>query len=178
MRSIFLGLMASILALAACGGTVPVMAADAPEFTHTSPSDWINSTPKTVASLRGSVVLVEFWTFDCYNCRNTLPWLKAIHTEYGPRGLEVVSVHTPELAQERVPENVRAAIKKLGITYPVMIDGDFSYWRAMNNRYWPAFYLIDRDGKITQTAIGELHRGDRRGDAMEAAIREQLKSGR
>jgi len=92
------------------------MAITAPELPHQAPADWINSAPFTLASLRGSVVLVEFWTFDCYNCRNTLPWLKAVQAEYGPRGLKVVSVHTPELPQERDPENVRAAVKKLGIT--------------------------------------------------------------
>ncbi len=103
MHRIVLGLAASLLALIGCGGSVPAMAAEAPEFTHTATDDWINSAPLTLASLRDSVVLIEFWTFDCYNCRNTLPWLKAIHAEYGPRGFEVVSVHTPELEQERVP---------------------------------------------------------------------------
>jgi thiol-disulfide isomerase/thioredoxin len=126
MQRTITALAALLLALIGCGGTVPAMATDAPEFTHRAPADWINSAPLTLASLRGSVVLVEFWTFDCYNCRNTLPWLKAIHDEYGPRGLTVVSVHTPELEQERVPANVQAAVKKLGITYPVMIDGDYS----------------------------------------------------
>src|SRR5262245_27966489 len=158
-------LVLSLLALAACGGNVPAMATEAPEFTHHESTDWINSAPLTLASLRGSLVLVEFWTFDCYNCRNTLPWLKAIHEEYGPRGLKVVSVHTPELPQERDPANVRKAVQELGITYPVMIDGDYSYWRAMNNRYWPAFYLVE-DGKIVLAGFGELHRGTQRGDAM------------
>jgi len=120
------------------------------------------------------VVLVEFWTFDCYNCRNTLPWLKAIHAEYAPRGLKVVSVHTPELPQERDPDNVRKAVRDLGIAYPVMIDEDFTYWRALNNRYWPAFYLVGRDGAIALTAFGELHRGTARGDQMEARIRALL----
>lgn len=174
MRRTFIAVLASCLALTACGGSVTAMAAEAPEFTHSQPVDWINSDPLTLASLRGSVVLIEFWTFDCYNCRNTLPWLKAIDAEYGPRGLKVVSVHTPELPQERIPANVRAAVKELGISYPVMIDGDFSYWRAMNNRYWPAFYLVGRDGKIVLGAFGELHRGTKRGDDMEEAIRKQL----
>ena len=162
---------AGLLAFLAGAGTVPAMATAAPEFPHQSASDWINSAPLTLASLRGSVVLVEFWTFDCYNCRNTLPWLKAIHDEYGARGLQVVSVHTPELEQERNPANVRAAVKRLGITYPVMIDEDYSYWRAMNNRYWPAFYLIDRDGNVVLRAFGELHRGEARSDTVESRIR-------
>lgn len=175
MKRITGGLAAILLALAGCGGSVPGMAAEAPEFTHSKTAEWINSAPLTLSSLRGSLVLVEFWTFDCYNCRNTLPWLKAIHEEYGPRGLKVVSVHTPELAQERIPENVKASVKELGITYPVMIDGDYSYWRAMNNRYWPAFYLIDGEGKIVLNAFGELHRGTKRGDQVETAIRERLR---
>jgi hypothetical protein len=78
------------------------------------------------------------------------------------------------LPQERVPDNVRAAVTELGITYPVMIDGDSSYWRALENRYWPAFYLVDRDGHIALAAFGELHRGTDRGDRMEARIRELL----
>ena len=164
----------AVLSLLSCAATVPAMATTAPELPHQSASDWINSAPLTLASLRGSVVLIEFWTFDCYNCRNTLPWLKAIHAEYAQRGLKVVSVHTPELPQERDPANVRTAVKELGITYPVMIDGDFSYWRAMKNRYWPAFYLVDRDGTIVLAAFGELHRGETRGDAMEARIRDLL----
>lgn len=169
-----LGFAAALLAFVGLAGSVPAMATPAPEFPHQAATDWINSAPLTLASLRGSVVLVEFWTFDCYNCRNTLPWLKAIHAEYGPRGLKVVSVHTPELEQERDPANVRAAVKELGITYPVMIDGDYSYWRAMKNRYWPAFFLIDRQGTIVLGAFGELHRGEQRGDQVETRIRELL----
>lgn len=168
------GFAAALLALLGWAGSVPAMASEAPEFPHQAATDWINSAPLTLESLRGSVVLVEFWTFDCYNCRNTLPWLKSIHAEYGPRGLKVVSVHTPELERERNPANVRAAVKELGITYPVMIDADYSYWRAMKNRYWPAFYLVDRDGSIVLSAFGELHRGDKRGDAMESRIRELM----
>jgi thiol-disulfide isomerase/thioredoxin len=162
--------------LSACGGSVPVMSKEIPEFTHRAAADWLNSAPLQLADLRGQVLLVEFWTFDCINCRNTLPWLKAIHDEYAAHGLRVISVHTPELPQERDPDNVRAAVEELGVTYPVMIDEDFSYWRALNNRYWPAFYLVGRDGHIADTAIGELHKGHRRGDEMEAAIRKLLTS--
>ena len=86
----------------------------------------------------------------------------------------MISVHTPELPQERAPDNVRAAVKDLGITYPVMLDENFSYWRALDNRYWPAFYLVGRDGRIALAACGELHRGTARGDRMEARIRELL----
>ena len=166
--------IAATLALAGCGGSVTTMAAPAPEFTHHAASEWINSPPLTLQALHGEVVLVEFWTFDCYNCRNTLPWLQATHAAYAAKGLKVVSVHTPELPQERVPDNVRAAVKELGITYPVMLDEDYSYWRALGNRYWPAFYLVDREGHVALAAFGELHRGTARGDKMEARIRELL----
>ena len=174
MKRRHLGFAAALLAFMGSAGSVPAMATSAPEFPHQAATDWINSAPLTLASLRGSVVLVEFWTFDCYNCRNTLPWLKSIDAEYGAHGLKVVSVHTPELEQERNPANVRAAVKELGITWPVMIDGDYSYWRSMRNRYWPAFYLIDRQGNIVLGAFGELHRGEKRGDEVEARIRDLM----
>ena len=168
------GLPAALLALMVCGASAATTPNKLPEFTHTASSEWINSPPLRLSSLRGSVVLIEFWAFDCSNCRATLPWLESVHAEYGTRGLEIVSVHTPELKQEYVPANVRKVVKELGIRYPVMIDADYSYWTALSNRYWPAFYLVDRNGKIVSTALGELHRGEERGDAMEAAIRAQL----
>ena len=163
-----------LLCLMFCGASVAGTPSRLPEFTHSASSEWINSSPLKASSLRGSVVLIEFWAFDCSNCRATLPWLESAHAEYGMRGLKIVSVHTPELQQEYVPANVRKVVKELGIEYPVMIDADYSYWTALNNRFWPAFYLVDRKGRIVRTAFGELHRGEERGDAMEAAIREQL----
>lgn len=146
----------------------------APEFTHANAAEWINSEPRTLANLQGQVVLVEFWTFGCSNCRNTLPWLKAMHAQYRDHGLVVVSVHTPEFAHERDAAKVHDAVKRLGIDYPVMLDNDFSYWKALENRYWPAFYLVGRTGRIEATAIGELHRGETRGDRFEEQIRTLL----
>jgi thiol-disulfide isomerase/thioredoxin len=174
MQRMHARLLAVLLAFALGGASNAATPAKAPDFTHTASTDWINSPPLRISSLRGSVVLIEFWAFDCSNCRNTLPWLEAVHAEYGARGLKIVSVHTPELKQEYAPANVRRVVKELGIGYPVMIDADYSYWNALGNRYWPAFYLVDRSGRIVQTAIGELHRGEARGEAMEQAIREQL----
>lgn len=146
----------------------------APEFSHSAAPQWINSAPQSLAALRGKPVLIEFWTFDCVNCRQSLPWMKAIHERYGKEGLAIVSVHTPELAQERDPANVREAVQRLGITYPVMLDTDFSYWTAMGNQYWPAFYLVDRDGRIVASQIGELHEGTARGDTFEQEIRQAV----
>ncbi len=153
---------------------MPAAPSPAPEFTHTSADQWINSRPQTLAELRGRVVLVEFWTFGCSNCLHTLPWLKAVHERYGEQGLVIVSVHTPEFAHEHDVAKVRAAVKKHGIGYAVMLDNDFSYWNALANRYWPAIYLIDRTGDVTATAIGELHHGEPRGDDFEGKIQRLL----
>ena len=165
-------LFAGLLALASCtaAADLPV----APPFPAMRADAWINSPPLSLAGLKGQVILVEFWTFGCSNCRNTLPWLKRVAARYRDQGLVVVSVHTPEFDHERLPANVRKAVRDLGITYPVMLDPDFEYWRRLNNRYWPAFYLIDRQGRIVATAIGELHAGEPRGDRFEAQLRAQL----
>ena len=146
----------------------------APAFTHTSAADWLNSPPLTLERLRGQVVLVEFWTYGCSNCRNTLPWLKAVHARYQDQGLAVVSVHTPEFDRERDHAKIADAVRSLGVKYPVMIDNDSSYWQAMNNRYWPAFYLIDQNGKVVASAFGELHAGTARGDRFEDQIKALL----
>ena len=163
------------LTLAVLATPLPAMAADAlPEFTHRAPADWINSPPLTVAGLRGKAVLVEFWTFDCINCLRTLPWIRATEMRYRAQGLVVVAVHTPELPRERLPANVRAAVKRLGIEAPVMIDGDFSYWKALGNQYWPAVHLYDRAGRHVLTEIGELHPGTPRARRVEVAIEQAL----
>jgi thiol-disulfide isomerase/thioredoxin len=144
----------------------------APEFTHRSASDWLNSEPLTLERLRGKPTLIEFWTFDCINCLRSIDWMKSIAKRQS--GLNVVAVHTPELDHERQPENVYAAIRKLGIDYPVMLDRDFSYWQAMNNQYWPAFYLLGKDGRIRAQIIGELHVGEARALQFEREIERAL----
>src|SRR5262245_24774464 len=146
----------------------------APEFTHASQAEWLNSKPLQLSELRGKVVLVEFWAFECINCRRTQPWLHAIQQRYADKDFVIVSVHTPELPEERSIANVRAAIAEQRITNPVMVDGDYSYWKAMNNEYWPAFYVIDKRGRIAATAIGEMHVGQARAVELEQAIEEQL----
>ena len=125
----------------------------APELAGTT--DWINSEPLTLASLRGKVVIVDFWTFECYNCVNTLPYVRDLYDKYHSQGLEIIGVHTPEFAVERVPANVQKATKDLGVTWPVVLDPDYKTWSAYNNGYWPAFYFIDAKGHIRYTHIGE-----------------------
>ena len=108
-----------------------------------------------MAGLRGKVVLVDFWTYSCINCLRTLPHLKAWDAAYRSSGLVIVGVHTPEFAFEHVPANVRAAVKRLGVRYPVAIDNDFGTWTAWGNQYWPAEFLVDRNGRVRHGHFGE-----------------------
>jgi cytochrome c biogenesis protein CcdA/thiol-disulfide isomerase/thioredoxin len=116
---------------------------------------WINSTPLTVAQLRGKVVLIDFWTYSCINCLRTLPHLKSWYAAYHDKGLVIVGVHTPEFAFEHETSNVRAAVKRLGIRYPVMQDNRYKTWDNYANQYWPAEYLIDKQGHVRHTHFGE-----------------------
>ena len=141
-----------------------------PEFTHSRPDDWINSPPLTLATLRGKVVLVEFWAFECVNCLNSRAWVQSLERSRGPGGLVVVGVHTPELKEEKFPEAVRKAVVRLGIHDPVMIDEDSSYWSALHVQYWPTFCLIGRDGLLYACVPGEMHSGDQRATKVEEAL--------
>ncbi len=116
---------------------------------------WINSAPMTRETLRGKVVLVDFWTYSCINCQRTLPYVRDWHAKYRERGLVVIGVHTPEFAYEKVEDNVRRAMEKFGISYPVALDNDYANWRAYGNQYWPAFYFIDARGRIRRRHFGE-----------------------
>ena len=119
---------------------------------------------------------MEFWVFECVNCLNSTAWVESVARDKAAAGLVVVGVHTPELREERSPGNVRQAVARLGIRYPVMLDGDYSYWGALHNQYWPAFYLIGRDGLLYGSAIGEMHAGEHAAKTMEAAIDQLLQA--
>jgi cytochrome c biogenesis protein CcdA/thiol-disulfide isomerase/thioredoxin len=121
----------------------------------TGATAWINSAPLTLDSLRGKVVLIDFWTFACYNCLNALPHVKALYEKYRQQGFVVVGVHTPELPQERVLDNVRREVTRLGITYPVVVDNDYTIWNAYHNQYWPAAYYVDATGELRFSHFGE-----------------------
>jgi DNA-binding CsgD family transcriptional regulator/thiol-disulfide isomerase/thioredoxin len=116
---------------------------------------WLNSEPLTAKALRGRVVLVDFWTYSCVNWLRTLPYVRAWDATYRDRGLVVVGVHAPEFRFEHELDNVRRAVSDLGVGYPVVTDNDFSIWRSFENRYWPALYLVDRDGRIRFHHFGE-----------------------
>lgn len=139
----------------------------APEFAGIS--HWLNSQPLTLQSLRGKVVLVDFWTYSCINCLRTLPYVTKWYNTYKDQGLVVIGVHTPEFAFEKDTANVADAAKRLNITYPVAQDNNYATWDAYHNEYWPAEYLIDQKGDIVYTHFGE---GEY--DHTENAIRELL----
>uniref|UniRef100_UPI00286BD8CE thioredoxin family protein n=1 Tax=Sphingomonas sp. TaxID=28214 RepID=UPI00286BD8CE len=116
---------------------------------------WINSAPLTRESLRGKVVVIDFWTYSCINCLRSIPYVRAWYQQYAKDGLVVIGVHAPEFAFERNPDNVRQAVKDLGIRYPVALDNDYKLWRALNNHYWPAHYFIDAKGRVRFHHFGE-----------------------
>ena len=117
--------------------------------------EWLNSDPFTLAERRGNVVLVDFWTYSCVNCLRTLPYLRSWHEKYAGSGLVVLGVHSPEFEFEKRLENLSAAVEQLSIEYPVVQDNDFTIWRAFDNQFWPAKYLIDGRGVIRYLRHGE-----------------------
>jgi len=137
----------------------------APEFVGID--NWLNTPrPLSAASLKGKVVLVDFWTYSCINCIRTLPHIQKLHERYAAQGLVVVGMHTPEFPFERDSGNVKSAIKRYGLTYPVAQDNQYKTWDNYKNLYWPAQYLIGRNGNIVFQHYGE---GD------EALIEEQVR---
>jgi thiol-disulfide isomerase/thioredoxin len=137
------------------GGQVEAVSARhaAPDFTGID--GWLNSTPLTLADLRGKVVLIDFWTFSCVNCVRTIPHLQVLYNSYKTDGFVIVGVHSPEFDFEMVPANVASAVTRLGVTWPVAIDSQMATWNAYRNQYWPAEYLLDRQGRVAYTSFGE-----------------------
>jgi cytochrome c biogenesis protein CcdA/thiol-disulfide isomerase/thioredoxin len=135
-------------------------------------SAWINSPALKLKDLHGKVVLVDFWTYSCINCLRTLPYLKKWDALYRERGLVILGIHTPEFAFEHDLHNVRDAVRRLKVRYPVALDNDYGTWKAYGNNYWPAHYLIDQAGRVREIHIGE---GDY--DRTERNIRQLLKAG-
>jgi thiol-disulfide isomerase/thioredoxin len=148
-----MGIFAATAATTGASFAGPFKNSTAPEFTGIE--KWLNSEPLTMQQLRGKVVLVDFWTYTCINCINTLPYVKDWHQKYKDQGLVVVGVHTPEYPFERSTENVKTAIKRFDIRFPVAQDNRYATWSAYDNQYWPAFYLIDKKGQVVYTHFGE-----------------------
>jgi len=135
--------------------SMEIQSSEGPDVLTRTQGSWINSPPLTLKELRGKVVLVDFWTYSCINCVRTLPYLRAWNEMYGDQGLVILGVHSPEFPFEKDLENLTTAMKELKVTWPVVQDNDFGIWNAFGNRYWPAHYLFDREGRLIQTHFGE-----------------------
>lgn len=161
-------LFAAVIAACAAAFTIaaPPLGGDAvagevrpaPQFQNID--KWLNSEPLAMDQLRGKVVLIDFWTYTCINCLNHLPHVKDWHAKYKDQGLVVVGVHTPEFAFEKSTANVKQAIERLQIKHAVAQDNSYGTWRAFNNHYWPAVYLIDKQGRIVYSHFGEGSYGE------------------
>jgi thiol-disulfide isomerase/thioredoxin len=126
----------------------------APEFILGG--QWLNSKPLSIKELRGKVVIVNIWVHSCINCHNSLPTLREWYKKYKDQGLEIVGVHTPEFESDKDLAQTAASLKEDGVTWPIMQDNNEATWKAYNNQFWPAFYIVDRNGMIRSTHAGEI----------------------
>jgi thiol-disulfide isomerase/thioredoxin len=141
-----------------------------PEFTQTSPKEWLNSKPLTKKDLLGKVTLIDFWTYGCWNCYRSFPWLHGVENEYKKKGFQIVGIHSPEFESEKMHANIKAKIKEFNISNAVMVDNDMGFWRKMNNRYWPAYYIVDKKGQVRANFIGETHINSAQAKQIEETI--------
>lgn len=141
-----------------------------PSFTRTDPASWLNSLPLTVAQLRGEVVLLDVWTFGCWNCTGSIPWLKALENRLAGKPFRIIGIHSPEFDHEHDPASVADQARKLGLHHAIMLDNDLAYWAALENRYWPAFYLVDKRGRLKAAYVGETHESDAQARRIEENI--------
>ena len=138
---------------------------------------WLNATNAnslTWHARRGKVTIVHFWTFDCINCRHNLPFYDAWEQDYGPRGVAVIGIHTPETDAERDPVNVAKKVKALGLSYPVLVDAQHANWDRWQQRCWPTVYLVDKQGRVRYAWEGELDNQGAGGDAKMRKLIEDL----
>ncbi len=145
-----------------------------PEFSNRASAEWINSAPLSVEGLRGKVLLVDVWTFECWNCYRSFPWLNSLEASFAQADFQVIGIHSPEFDRERKIKAVRAKAAEFKLKHPIMVDNDMRYWRALDNHYWPAYFLVDRQGRIRYRFVGETHAGSKQATAIESAIRKLL----
>ena len=141
-----------------------------PNFTQTSTQEWLNSKPLTKKDLLGKVTLIDFWTFSCWNCYRSFPWLHGLEKQFKPQGFQVIGIHSPEFENEKIHANIKAKIKEFKITNAVMVDNDMGFWRAMNNRYWPSYFIVDKTGQVRANFVGETHENSAQTNKIEALI--------
>ena len=168
-RNLVIGIVAGILIVAAFtyatgltklllapfGSSAEYKGSESANAPALATGDWINSEPLKLNELRGRVVLIEFWTFGCINCRNTLPFIKSLDDRYREKGLIVIGVHSPEFAEERKVEHLRREVSSLGIRYAVVTDNDYQTWNAYKVEAWPTAFLLDKHGRIRWMHVGE-----------------------
>ena len=168
-RNMLIGIVAGVLIVAALsyatrltklihssfGSSTEYKSSESAAAPELATGDWINSAPLKLNELRGRVVLIEFWTFGCINCRNTLPFVNSWHDRYQDKGLIVIGVHSPEFDEERKIENLRREVASLGIRYAVVTDNDYETWIAYHVEAWPTSFLLDKQGRIRWTHEGE-----------------------
>lgn len=137
---------------------------------------WLNTgQPRSLASLRGKVVIVNFWVYSCINCHNSLPTLKGWYRKYQDQGLEIIGVHTPEFESDKPTANVQASLKDDGVSWPILQDNALTNWRAWSNSSWPTFYLLDRQGMLRAVHVGEISsRFPRAIPGLEATLQKLL----
>lgn len=155
-------------------GAMPPVEGVAPGFAGAT--GWLNSPPLALEALRGKVVVVSFWTYSCINCLRTLPHVRAWAQRYAGQGLVVIGVHSPEFAFEKDPANVTRAAKDLKLDYPIALDDGYRIWRAYRNRFWPAIYLVDAQGRLRHHQFGE-DGADATEQVIQALLREAMPSG-
>ena len=144
----------------------------APEFARGT--KWLQSKPLTLASLRGKVVVVHFWTFGCINCIHNYPAYKAWHEKYAGKGVTIVGIHTPEFANEADVKRVLASARKNGLKFPIAVDNGGQNWKNWKNRYWPSIYLIDKKGRVRYRWEGELDSEKTKGERLMRKRIEEL----
>lgn len=159
----------SLLLVALLGSTAAWAGLKAPEFPPGPAERWLNSPPLSLEALRGKPVLLEFWTFGCMSCRRSIPWVQSLEKSQAGK-LQIIGIHTPEFPHEASREAVAAKLKAFEIRHPTYLDNDFQYWNAMGNRYWPAFYLLDGEGRIQGAWAGEVSEGSPRALEIEKRI--------
>lgn len=170
---IVIGLVFLISAVAYAKKTNPP--AQMPEFTQVDPAAWINSKPLSVKDLRGKVILIDVWTYGCWNCYKSFPWLRALENKFSDQDFQVIGIHSPEFDREKERDNVVKKVEEFMLHHPVMMDNNRAYWRSLRNRYWPAYYIVDKEGNIRDAFIGETHAGDRNAKKIEKLITKLLK---
>ncbi len=172
-RIILARLMRQLLTLCLlglAGGSWAGSAHPAPDFTRGEPAAWINSAPLSLQQLRGEVVMIEFWTRNCGACLRSAPWIKSMEERFVDRAFRVVGIHTPEFSEVRPRAGVEQTLRTLSLRHPVMLDNDYAYWNALGNRYWPAFYLVDKQGRLRFAQAGEI----RLGSAAARRLQQQI----